>query len=93
MKLSPSSEKLLDAWINGHWNTTSSYDMERWYDFINQLRHDRDYYFDRVSLFELIARKLNLTLPVKDEIIIKIINTRISEASRILEFLKHTEKK
>lgn len=88
MKLSSETEKKLDAWGKvDTWHTNHKFDMDRWYDFVNQYQKDHGYSIDEAALREIIEKKVegNVNDLLRGEI-----RTRISLACNILDFLNRT---
>lgn len=88
MKLSSETEKKLDAWVKvDTWPTNHKFDMDRWYDFVNQYQKDHGYSIDESALREIIEKKVegNVNDLLREEI-----RTRISLAYNILDFLNRT---
>lgn len=88
MQLSPEAEQKLDAWVKvDTWHTNHIFDMERWFDFVDQYQKDHGYSIDEVALREIIERKVTdgVTDSLREEI-----KARISLAYNILDFLKRT---
>ena len=88
MKLKLSTEEALYKWLGSDtWHTSNDFDMNRFYDFVDQYQKDHGFTIDEASLREVIERKVKAGV---NEQIRKIIHEHISLAYRILDFLKHT---
>ena len=92
MNLSKECEKKLDHWLTTKtWHKNHTYDMGRWYDFIEQFRTDHGYDIDETDLYDKIRNKERI--PDTATELLEIIRRRISLADHILSFLKHTRAK
>ena len=88
MKLSPEAERKLDAWVKvDTWHTRHDFDMNRWYDFVDQYQKDHGYNIDEAALREIIERNVPGGV---NELLREEIRDRISRAYNILDFLKRT---
>ena len=91
MQLSPEAEQKLDAWVKvDTWHTNHVFDMNRWFDFVDQYQKDHGYSIDESALQEIIERKV--ADGVADDLLKKEIRDKISLAYDILDFLKRTER-
>ncbi|MBW1795903.1 MAG: hypothetical protein JRJ38_16020 [Deltaproteobacteria bacterium] len=88
MQLKPSTEQALYKWLGPDtWHTSNDFDMNRFYDFVDQYQKDYGFTIDEAALREVIERKVKAGV---NEHIREIIREHISLAYRILDFLKHT---
>ena len=86
--LNEAAESKLQAWVGlNTWHTANDFDMNRWYDFVDQYQRDHGYTIDEVALRAHIEHKIEG--PVNEDLR-EIIRRRISLAYSILDFLKHT---
>ena len=90
MKLSELTEEKLQAWLGpSTWSSGHDCDMDRWYAFVDQYQRDHGYTIDEVGLREHI--EANVRSGVNPELR-KVIQSRISLAYSILDFLKQTRR-
>jgi hypothetical protein len=95
MKLKPISEQALRDWLNkSSWNTPHTYDMNRFYDFVHALWQE---YQGMPSESEMQDLLFNLVRGYhqnfQSQTAKEVISARLSLASDIFAYLKHTESK
>ncbi len=98
MQLDPRSSEALSRWIGPDtWHTSHTYDMGRFYDFVNAYQQEQGNTIDEALLRDEINRRANefhgtISDPgsVAREVRDKLIRSRISLACDILDFLQHT---
>ena len=90
MELNDEATETLDHWITSEtWQSGHDSDWDRWYAFVNAYQKHHGYTFDEVALSELIARKAGGNLDSHSKEIVK---DHIHTATRILDFLKLTQR-
>lgn len=88
MNLKPKSEEKLNAWLaHETWHTGHDFDMNRWYDFVNQYQKDHGFAIDETELKDWIIQEAEIE---GNEYLITEVSRLISLAYNILDFLKHT---
>ena len=92
MELKSETSKALDKWLGPEtWYTNHDLDMRRFYDFVDRYATEHGHLIDEVALSEEIVRRLEQKNNVTEELK-QIIQTRISLAFDILDFLKGTQR-
>lgn len=87
MKLGSRAQGALATWLGASWESNHPFDMDRWYDFVNEFSGEHGYHINETDLEGVIELTLNRHL--NDEMR-KIIRDRIFLACSILSFLRHT---
>jgi hypothetical protein len=88
--LSKAAEAKLSAWVGPTtWHASHDYDMDRWYDFVDQYQRDHGYTIDEAALREHIEQQVEGGV---NDHLRDIIRARISLAYNILDFLKRTKR-
>jgi hypothetical protein len=88
MQLKPSTDDALHKWLGSEtWYTLDDFDMNLFYDFVNQYQKDHGFIIDEPALSDIIKRKIGDGVGKE---IREYIRNYISIACNILDFLKHT---
>jgi hypothetical protein len=91
MQLGLRSDEALTRWLNaGTWHTNSDFDLNRWFDFVNEYNREHGYVIDEPALREEIEHRVTRRGGTVGEELRNIIRDQIDLAYSILDFLKHT---